>query len=263
MAEILTKEQVYDLIIRSQNGDRKATETIIMRNQGLVVDICKKYFEQAKSYVYSRCLEISDLISEANMNLIYCIEKFDTTKDVSFSTYATYYIKQSCMRYLSKNTNLRMGIHTNDLRKRFEVAKHYLSRENKNVSFDEVCDFVQISKRQRSNLRNCFNNTVSLNMNINTDGDGATLIDMIADPITESAETECINKLTEEQAIKCMYDFTERDKLIVSMRYGLNGYPVSTLEEIGIKVGVTRERIRQILLKTDRVIRKRLEKIRY
>lgn len=264
MAEILTKEQVYDLIIRSQNGDRKATETIVMRNQGLVVDICKKYFEQAKSRVYSRCLEISDLISEANMNLIYCIEKFDTTKDVSFSTYATFYIKQSCLRCLSKNTNLRMSVHTNDLRKRYEVAKNYLSRENKNVSFDEVCDFLQISKRKRSNLKNCFNNTVSLNMNIDTDGDGTTtLIDIIADPITESSETECINKLTEEQAIKCMHDFTERDKLIVSMRYGLNGYSASSLEEIGTKFGVTRERIRQILLKTDRIIRNRLEKIRY
>ena len=177
---------------------------------------------------------------------------------------ATYYIKQSCLRCLSKNTNLRMSVHTNDLRKRYEVAKNYLSRENKNVSFDEVCDFLQISKRKRSNLKNCFNNTVSLNMNIDTDGDGTTtLIDMIADPITESSETECINKLTEEQAIKCMHDFTERDKLIVSMRYGLNGYSASSLEEIGTKVGVTRERIRQILLKTDRVIRKRLEKIRY
>lgn len=264
MTEILTKEQVYDLITRSQNGDKKATETIIMRNQGLVVDICKKYFEQAKSHVYSRCLELSDLVSEANMRLLYCIAKFDISKDVSFSTYATYYIRQSCIYYISHNTNLKMGVHTNEMRKRYEVAKNYLSRENKNVSFDEACDYIGISKKQRKNIRSCFNNTVSLNMNINDERDGTTtLIDMIVYPLTESVETECVNKLTEEQAIKCMYDFTEREKLIVSMRYGLNGYTASTLEEIGVKIGVTRERIRQILLKTDKVIRKRLEKTRY
>lgn len=264
MAEFLTKEQVYDLITRSKNGDRKATETIIMRNQGLVVNICKKYFDQAKSRAYSRCLEISDLVSEANMNLLYCIANFDISKDVSFSTYATYYIRQSCLSYLSKNTNLRMGAHTNEMRKRYEVAKNYLSRDNKNVSFDEVCDYIQISERRRSYLKNCFDNTVSLNMNIHNDGDSVTeLIDMIACPLTESVETECVNKLTEEQAVKCMDDFTERDKLIVSMRYGLNGYTASTLEEIGVKIGLTRERVRQILLKTDSIIRRRLEKIRY
>ena len=238
--KLLTPEEEIRLAARIKRGDKAARERMITANLRLVVRLASDYANLG--------LPLLDLVSEGNIGLMKAVERFDPQKGGKLSTYAAWWIKQSIKRALAnQGKTIRVPVHQIE-----KIAKIRRLIERLTVEFgreptdEELADEVGLSAPQISALKSSGIQPTSLDAPIGKD-DGETLFgDMISD---ESAEDplECL----EEKDARAMLGgvlkvLTARERDIIKLRYGLGGGRERTLEEIGTKLGITRERIRQI-----------------
>lgn len=247
-SKICTKEEEQEYFKKIRNGDKEAYEEFIERNQKLIVHIAKKYASRATNY------EMMDLVQQGNLGLMKAIEKFEIERGYKFSTYAVSWIKQSIMRGI-ENTgySIRLPSYAYTLYKRAlkEVSIDYM--EN-----GEIVDWISIKNYlEKENANECtikgielFHNNinnVSLEKPLLTGDDDITLMDALADTdISRSPESMNIQISCKESILKALNELTEKERDILLMRFGFETGTPMTLEEIGQKFGVTRERIRQI-----------------
>lgn len=261
---LLTKEEVYSLIVKAQKGDKVSLSKIIARNQGLVYSIAKKYYERCN---YKNSVDLEDFVSEGNIGLIRCIEKFDPQMDLEFSTYATVWIKQKCQRLVETallTVDLPIKVHQDCMR--FIKYKDELKHQRPDISDDEVFAMLDYSKYQiravREGLRSF--RSGSLNQVVGgKDGEGDTeLGDFIADKLTKSPEESAIESTMRTKLEELMHAcLTPKECAILKLRFGFTNGSEMTLEEVGRIYNVTRERIRQIQDKSLIKLRRKATKL--
>ncbi len=236
---LLTAEDEKELARRIRRGDREARDRMIRANLRLVVSIAKNYVD--------RGLSLLDLIEEGNLGLLKAVEKFDPDEDCRFSTYATWWIKQSIKRALLESVKtVRIPSYMVDLISRWKHMSTKLSYElGRQPTFQEVADALKIPPESLGILKAAMKTSQGASRTVSIDGEYAlceVLEDKNARPPSETVSTSS----EVENIEKCLGAISQRDAEILRMRYGLGGQRPMTLKEIGDKVNLSRERVRQI-----------------
>jgi RNA polymerase primary sigma factor len=239
--EILTKEEELELLIAAKNGCEEAKEKLILSNLRLVVNVAKKYTKKG--------LGLIDLISEGNFGLIHAIKKFDTDKGFRFSTYAVWWIKQSITKsIISKGREIRIPSYKYDmLNKINKFIMNHIMETSKYPDFKAIAKGLDMSEDKVQKVMLEFQDLMSLNASI---GEDIFLEDTISQPEEQSLENQVLSTIGREEITKMLDALKPREKEIVKLRYGIGGYDIHTLEEIGKTFNITRERVRQIEKKT-------------
>ncbi len=235
--KILTKEEEQELLIRAKEGDTNAKQELILSNLRLVVNVAKNYLNKGLNYI--------DLISEGNLGLIHAIEKFDNTKGFRFSTYAVWWIKQSISKaVINKGREIRIPSYKYDiLNKINKYIMSYVTQYDIFPNIKDISESTKISEKKIEKVMVEFQELLSLNSSI---GEDIFLEDIISDGTSEFLEDEIIDEMFKEDIKEKLNILSEREREIINMRYGLDGQENKTLEEVGAKFNITRERVRQL-----------------
>lgn len=245
---LLTFEEEQELGARIAAGDKSAREKLINSNLRLVVSIAKKY-------VYRSKMPFLDLIQEGNMGLITAVDKFDYTKGLKFSTYATYWIKQAIGKFVVENSHsIRIPAHVIETLSKISKATNALAIElNREPTNAEIAARVEMPESKVKELRAMKKDAVSIDQKLN-DEDDATIGDLVADD-TEAPEVALMQNEVTQKIEEVLGSLESREADILRRRFGLEtGHP-QTLEEVGKHYGLSKERIRQIEDKAMRKLR--------
>lgn len=257
---LLSREEEVDLSTAIHSGDKlvssTAREKLIKANLRLVVKVIKEYKNLG--------MEATDLISEGNIGLVRAVEKFDPTKGVRFSTYACYWIKQSVRRALSnKSRTIRLPIHLTQLYHSIaNFIKDYEMEKGVEPNDEQIARALKIpaSKVKKTKEFNLINNFKFLDEKLGDDEE-REIFEIVEDSSLEQPSDLTLKK-DDFKTLQEEMDNTldERERYVIKYRFGLGNNDCNTLEQLGQKFNITRERIRQIEMEAIKKLRKKLEK---
>jgi len=245
---LLSAEDERELALRIERVDAQARNQMIEANLRLVVKIAKRYM--------NRGLPFLDLIEEGNIGLIKAVERFKISKECRFSTYATWWIRQSIERALiNQSRTIRLPVHvSDDINRMVKTSRELSSHSHGEADPQEVAEAMGTNINHVRRLMGLIRKTYSIEHPMGENGD-YSLIDTIEDTNTVVSSMHAENKDTMNHISRFFASLTPTEKKILILRFGLNDKEPQTLETIGQELGVTRERIRQIEVKS-------LEKLR-
>ncbi len=240
---LLTADAEKELARKVEQGDMASRNKMIEANLRLVVKIAKRYL--------NRGLPFLDLIEEGNLGLMKAVERFSLAKECRFSTYATWWIRQSIERALvNQSRTIRLPVHVaDDISRMFKCSRQLSQELHREPSVQELADAMQIKPAQIRKLMVLLKRTCSMDTPIG-DGNDFFLVDTIEDSTTISP-AELLENINRYELIAEHFDkLSESERKILGLRFGLDDQDPQTLDTIGQSFGVTRERIRQIEAKT-------------
>lgn len=237
--DLLSKEEEVRLAEAAKNGDVEAKNELVKHNLRLVVSLAKHYM--------NRGLAFQDLIQEGNIGLITAVDKFDVSKGFKFSTYATYWIKQSISRaIMDKSRNIRIPIHTIELMSKIKKVERAFQQENgREPKEKEVAEILNLDIKKIKEAYSWMKDTTSLDIVVGDDED-ATVGSFIEDNSVPFAFAEVEVDSRNEAIQTILNTLSDREKEVVMRRFGIGRERSETLEEIGADLKLSRERIRQL-----------------
>src|SRR3954471_5165263 len=236
---LLTKLEEIQLAKRVEQGDMIAKRRMIESNLRLVVSIAKNYRGQGLGFL--------DLIQEGILGLIRAVEKFDWRRDLKFSTYATWWIRQAVARALAdKSRTIRLPVHVVERLQKINRAERTLMlRLAREPSNEEIANEAKLPLHQVLDVRSASRSPISLEEPVGDDGE-TSFSDFLADSEAIDPADAVEDRLRQEALQLGLEHLPERNRRVLELRYGLDGRDPRTLDEIGREFGLTRERIRQI-----------------
>ena len=241
-----------NLAKRIEAGDDEAKNLLAKANLRLVVSLAKKYVGRSPD------LTLLDLIQEGNIGLFKAVEKFDWRRGFKFSTYATWWIRQSITRALAdQSRTIRIPVHmVETISKYKQTFKRMAQTLGRDPSPQEVADEMEIDVEKIHMISKINQTTMSLEEPVGSDDDGkSTRGEFIADEMMPSPDRDSAKRILKEQLGEILEELSDKERTIIELRYGLEDGISHTLEEVGRKFDVTRERIRQIEAKVHKKIR--------
>jgi RNA polymerase primary sigma factor len=244
---LLTPAEERELARRKDEGDEEAKKKLIESNLRLVMSITRNYTKAG--------VPLLDLIQEGNLGLIRAVEKFDYKLGYKLSTYATWWIRQAVTRALAdQGRTIRLPVHVADQVRRLMRARRQLAQKlNREPTQEELAKESGFTEKRVQELLDLVEDPVSLETPV---GDGESMYaDLIEDIHSERPDESTSKKLRRRELAEAMLRLNPRMRRVLSLRFGLDGEPPQTLEEVGAGLGITRERVRQLESRALRELR--------
>ena len=240
-------EEEVELAQRIRKGDRKALEKLTRANLRFVVSVAKQYQNHG--------LSLPDLINEGNLGLIKAAEKFDETRGFKFISYAVWWIRQSILQAIAEQSRIvRLPLNQVGSVNKIIKVQHQLEQVNeRRPSVDEIAAIVDLPEDKIEDALKVNTRHVSVDAPF-SDGEENSLLDVLPDDDSPMADDELVMESLRNEINRALLTLSERERHIIEAFFGIN-QPEMTLEEIGEKFGLTRERVRQIKEKAIRRLR--------
>ena len=244
---LITVEEEVELAQRIRKGDQEALEKLTRANLRFVVSVAKQYQNQG--------ISLPDLINEGNLGLIKAAEKFDETRGFKFISYAVWWIRQSILQALAEQSRIvRLPLNQVGSLNKINKALSKFEQENERMpSPDELADLLDIAPEKISDTLRVSGRHVSVDAPF-VDGEDNSLLDVLVNPDSPNADRGLVNESLNTEIERALSTLTERERDIIKYFFGI-GCQEMTLEEIGEKFDLTRERVRQIKEKAVRRLR--------
>ena len=245
--ELLTTEQEVELAQKIRKGDRKALERLCKANLRFVVSVAKLYQNQG--------LSLPDLINEGNLGLIKAAEKFDDTRGFKFISYAVWWIRQSILQAIAEQSRLvrlplnQVGSVTRIMKEAYKFEQEY----ERKPSINEMAERIDIPEDKIADAMNANSHEVSVDAPF-VNGEEGSIVDSMTNPDYPTTDNELVKESLRTEVERMIKLLGDREQKVIKAFFGI-GEPELTLEEIGVKYNLTRERVRQIKEKAIRRIR--------
>ena len=246
------EEEVY-FSRRALKGDEASRQRMIVSNLRLVVKIARRY--------NNRGLALLDLVEEGNLGLIRAVEKFDPERGFRFSTYATWWIRQTIERALMNQTRtIRLPIHVvKELNIYLRAARELTQKFDHEATAEEIADHLDKPVEVVKKMLGLNERVSSVDYPMGGESD-KPLIDTLTDDEVQGPEARLVDGDVKEHVDLWLDELSEKQREVVVRRFGLRGHESATLEEVGAEIGLTRERVRQIQVEALKKLRRSLEK---
>ncbi len=245
--DLITVEEEVELAQRIRKGDKKALEKLTKANLRFVVSVAKQYQNQG--------LSLPDLINEGNFGLIKAAEKFDETRGFKFISYAVWWIRQSILQAIAEQSRIvRLPLNqVGSVNKINRVLNKFEQEHERRPSIDEIADSVDIPEDKIEDALKVNNRHISVDAPF-VDGEENSLLDVLPNVDAPTTDYALVAESLRNEINRALLTLNERERQIIEAFFGIN-QPEMTLEEIGDKYGLTRERVRQIKEKAIRRLR--------
>lgn len=246
--DLITADEEVELARKIRSGDRRAIETLTRANLRFVVSVAKQYQNQG--------LSLPDLINEGNLGLIKAAQKFDETRGFKFISYAVWWIRQSIMQAINEQSRIvRLPLNqVSSLTKCHKVLSKFEQEHERLPSMEELAEMMDLSKERLTETLASAGKHMSFDAPFSEESDGGTLIDIIESKELPVTDSRLLSESLGKEIERAFSTLSERESIILRYIFGV-GVPESSIEEVGIKLGLTRERVRQIKEKALKKLR--------
>ncbi len=247
--KLLTHQEEIDLSRRTKKGDRAARKKLIERNLRLVVSIAKKSRGHG--------LPFEDLIQEGNIGLMKAVGKFDPDRGYRFSTYATWWIRQAVQRAVAnKGRTIRVPVHMGEKIRKMARTYNELSAElQRGASDEEIAGRLEWNLEDVRDVKDAMSDATSLNQPLTSDEGSSELGEFVEDERASDTPNTVLNEMESSQLEEAIDRLPERLGYVLVRRYGLDGKKPATLAELGDALELSRERVRQLQLQAERLLK--------